>query len=211
MGPFRWAVRLAVVICLVGIAVSAFLCWSVTSFAEGRIYSVEDAPPMRVAVVFGARIYDNGKVSGHLARRLGAALELYQLGKVKKILVSGDNRFTHYNEPERMKEWLVDKGVPESDVKCDYAGRRTLDTCARASGLWNLDEAILVSQRYHLPRALYLAEHFNLKAAGVSCDGEGFYYGKRNQIREMLARVLAWLDVNVLDTEPEVWGKPESI
>lgn len=175
--------------------------------AEGRIYRLEDAPAGEVALVFGARVMKDGDVSWPLKWRLETARDLYEKGLVKRILVSGDNRFSHYNEPEAMKQWLVNNGVPEQDIACDYAGRRTLDSCARAARLWGVrDKVVLVSQAYHLPRALYLAKSWGMDAVAVSAKSGTF---RRDLIRERLARMKAWLDVCVLGTEPGLWGPQE--
>ncbi len=175
--------------------------------AEGRIYRLEDAPAGKVALVFGARVMKDGDVSWPLKWRLETALDLYEKGLVKRILVSGDNRFRDYNEPEAMKRWLVNNGVPEKDIACDYAGRRTLDSCARAARLWGVrDKVVLVSQAYHLPRALFLAKSWGMDAVAVSAKSGTF---RRDLIRERLARMKAWLDVCVLGTEPGLWGPQE--
>lgn len=183
----------------------------IDAHASSRIYGIENCPARRVAIVFGARVYKNGEPCWPLALRLRAAATLYQSGRIEKILVSGDNRRHHYNEPERMRDWLIANGVPENDIVCDYAGFRTLDTCARAQRLWGLESAILVSQRYHLPRALYLAQAFGMDAIGVACDGTGGSESKRDHLREHFARILAWIDVHVLDREPHFWGPEETI
>ena len=180
---------------------------TVMAAGEGRIYRLEEAPAAEVALVFGAHVSEKGDVSWPLEWRLKAAGELYGKGLVKRILVSGDNRRLDYNEPLAMKQWLVDNGVPEDRVACDYAGRRTLDSCARAARLWGLrDRVILVSQAYHLPRALFLAESWGMDAVAVAA-GSGTF--RRDLTRERLARVKAWLDVRVLGVGPTVWGPPE--
>lgn len=178
---------------------------------ETRIFFENDVPPARVAVVFGAKVYPDATVSAYTAQRLSAALRLYRNGRVEKILVSGDNGRMSYNEPAVMKAWLVAAGVPEQDVGCDYAGFRTLDTCARARKVWNLRRAILVTHRYHLPRALFLADAYGLEAVGVACDGRGRFVSKRQRIREPLARLCAWLDVRVLGRGPRFLGRPERL
>jgi len=179
--------------------------------AEGKIFSVGNVPSRRVAVVFGSKVFPDGKLSSSLYLRLKTALELYQSGKVEKILVSGDNRKSHYNEPEKMRDWLLKCGVREEDVSCDYAGFRTLDTCARAAKVWNLKQVTLVTQRFHLPRALYLADAWGLEAIGVSADGTGFSTRRRDLLRETAARTLAWLDINLLDRQPHFLGQPETL
>jgi len=180
---------------------------TVMDAAKGRIYRLEEAPVADVALVFGARVSESGDVSWPLRWRLQTASDLYKEGRVRRILVSGDNRWTSYNEPLVMKRWLMDNGVPENRIACDYAGRRTLDSCARANRLWGIeDKVILVSQSYHLPRALFLAKSWGMDALAVPADRGTF---RRDLIRERIARVKAWLDVNILKMEPAVWGPRE--
>lgn len=197
------------IVVFLGIAVLA-VAWhahsTVLAAGKGRMYKLENAPRAEVALVFGALVTEDG-VSWPLRWRLEAASNLYKKGLVNRILVSGDNRWRDYNEPLAMKQWLVDNGVPEERIACDYAGRRTLDTCARAVRLWGVrDRVILVSQAYHLPRALFLARSWGMDAVAVSADSGTF---RRDLLRERLARVKAWLDVYVLAAEPTLWGPPE--
>lgn len=212
--PKARAKKIALAAAIVGLSLylAAVAMYARVQACGDDLRTVETAAPMRVGIVFGAKVYPDGDASYPLEVRLRAALELYRAGKVKKLLVSGDNRWSHYNEPERMKEWLVAAGVPSEDVGCDYAGRRTLDTCARAAKVWRLEEAILVTQRYHLPRALYLARAWGLRAEGVAADGlERETACRRDRLREIAACVAAWLDVNVFGTQPALLGKPETI
>lgn len=177
------------------------------SAGRGRIYQVESAPKARTAIVFGAAVSAEGHVSWPLQYRLEAARDLYSRGLVSYILVSGDNSRKSYNESDAMKRWLVQAGVPEQRVACDYAGHRTLDSCARAARLWRLrDGVILVSQNYHLPRALYLAKAWGMDATAVAARSGTYRHDRK---REFLARVKAWLDINVLRTEPALWGPEE--
>lgn len=207
----RWLlVGVAATVAVFMLAVTG-IHWRVVSTADGRVYQVSDCPPRRVALVLGAGVLEDGSLSYPLRVRMEAALKLYQADKVEKILVSGDNRWEHYNEPARMREWLIDQRVPGDDVVCDYAGRRTLDSCARAAKLWNLNEIIVVTQRYHLPRALYLAKAWGMNPVGVSADGDGGTAGRRDRLREIAASIVAWLDVNVFGTQPALLGNKESI
>lgn len=175
--------------------------------SEGRVYRLDDVPAAEVALVFGTRVSEDGDVSWPLEWRLKTAGDLYKNGLVERILVSGDNRWREYNEPRAMKRWLMDNGVPEEHIACDYAGRRTLDSCARTARLWGIrDRVILVSQPYHLPRALFLANSWGMDAVAVAADSGTF---RRDLWWERLARVKAWLDVKVLAAEPALWGPQE--
>jgi SanA protein len=131
---------------------------------------------------------------------------------VEKLLMSGDNRFVDYNEPEAMRQYALRLGVPDADIVLDYAGRRTYDTCYRAKQIFEVDSAILVTQGFHLPRALFLCNSFGLKAVGV--EANNYYYLKRLRlvwgIREMLATTQALWDVYVAHPVP-VLGEPEPI
>ena len=152
-----------------------------------------------VAVVFGAGVNANGYPSHVLQDRLTAASELYHTGVVEKILVSGDNRFENYNEPEAMKIFLVNNlDVNEADIVEDFAGRRTYDTCARASQIWSLGKAVLVTQKYHLPRAMYLCEKWGIENIGYSADKREYRAQDWMDLRELIARNWAVLDYYIL-------------
>lgn len=173
-----------------------------------RIYTdVNSIPRARVAVVLGTRVYPSGKPSWVLRDRLDTAIALYRAGKVEKLLMSGDNRFHHYNEPKRMMEYAVKHGVPAEDVAADYAGRRTYDTVYRAKHIFGLDEFIVVSQEFHLDRTLFLCDRLGVKAYGMASKKQ---VGRQTRIREALACVGAVVDVYVRHPKP-VLGKREKI
>jgi len=181
--------------------------------SRGRIYeNAADVPQARVAVVFGAGLYRDGSPTPVLRDRVEAASELYFQGKVEKILMSGDNRFENYDEPTAMHDYAIELGVPEEDIVRDYAGRSTYDTCYRANAIFGLDAAILVTQEFHLPRAIYLCDQLGVKSTGLSADLR--YYLKRSRtfwnIRETLATVTALWDVHVTHPLP-VLGEFEPI
>lgn len=140
--------------------------------------------------------------------RINAAVELYEASKCQWIIVSGDNGNKHYNEPERMKEALVSRGIPEEKVICDFAGFRTLDTIARARRVFMVKEVVIVSQAFHNQRALFLAEHFGLEAVGYDAQPVSFAGGLRTRLREKLARVNTVMDVYLLGTGPRFYGRP---
>jgi SanA protein len=131
---------------------------------------------------------------------------------VEKILMSGDNRFDYYNEPVSMQQYALSLGVPPHAIAMDYAGRRTYDTCYRAKAIFGVEEALLVSQEFHLPRALFLCNVLGMQAAGVESNQRGY----RNRslliwnIREQFATTGAFLDVFVTRPVP-VLGEPEPL
>jgi SanA protein len=163
-----------------------------------KISIVEDAPiGYQVAIVFGAGLLWDGSPTPVLRDRVQAAVELYNQGKVEKLLFSGDNRFENYNEPGAMQGFALDLGVPLEDIVLDYAGRRTYDTCYRAKSIFKLDKALLVTQKFHLPRALFLCNQLGIDSLGVNADlREYSKYSLRSwNIREIFATSSAMWDI----------------
>ena len=117
----------------------------------------------KVALILGAGIRSDGEPSWVLKSRLETGLELYKSGKVNVLLVSGDNRFNYYNEPRVMKKYLIDAGVPESDIVEDFAGRRTLDSCWRAKNVFKASSVTIVTQAFHIPRSVFLCKNVGLQ------------------------------------------------
>ena len=181
-------------------------------YARPKIYTAANVPARRVAIVFGAGLWRNGTATPVLQDRVQAAAALYFAGKVEKLLMSGDNRFVDYNEPAVMRELALSLGVPEQAIVLDYAGRRTYDTCYRAKAIFGMTEAILVTQAFHLPRAIYLCNQLGVDSVGVATDLQ--VYRKSSLVywnmRELLATVAALWDVNISHPVP-VLGDPEPI
>ncbi|MCD4803833.1 MAG: YdcF family protein [Anaerolineales bacterium] len=179
-------------------------------YASSRIYTDDTVAPFRAVIVFGAGLTADGGPTAVLEDRVATAAELYAAGKVEKILMSGDNRFLNYNEPGAMKNYAVQIGVPEEDIILDYAGRRTYDTCYRAKEIFQLSEAILVTQQFHLPRALYTCNLLGLQAVGVSADMRTYFDSDYWSIREIPASLVAFIQVHLTHPEP-VLGDQEPI
>ena len=180
--------------------------------SAGRVYSVEDMPNERAAIVFGAGLWRDGSPTPVLRDRIQTASDLYIQGKVEKLLMSGDNSTTDYDEPTAMKNYAIELGVPEEAIVLDYAGRRTYDTCYRAKEIFRLDSAILVTQEFHLSRALYLCEKLGIQSTGVSADQR--VYLKRSRFfwnaRETLATFTALWDIHIARPLP-ILGEFEPI
>jgi SanA protein len=181
-------------------------------YSLDRIYKEQDAPLSRVAIVFGAGLRRDGTPTPILRDRVKTAADLYFSGKVKKILMSGDNRFEYYNEPESMRQYALSLGVPDAVIAMDYAGRRTYDTCYRAKAIFGASEALLVTQKFHLPRALFLCNALGLKSYGIEADNNR--YRKLSlliwNLREQIATVGAFIDVYWSNPVP-VLGNPEPL
>ena len=180
--------------------------------STGKIFTTEDAPSARAAIVFGAGLQRDGTPSPVLKDRIAAAVQLYHLGKVEKLLMSGDNRFIDYNEPAAMKTYAVSLGVPEEAIALDFAGRRTYDTCYRAKHIFGLDEALLVTQKYHLPRAIFTCQEMGMRVSGVAADLRIYNTHSLRfwSLRELPATMVAIWQVWVSHPLP-VMGDPEPI
>lgn len=179
----------------------------VSWYYEGAIYEPAATPSRRVAIVFGAAVYRSGRLSPVLRDRVDTAVTLYKWGVVEKILMSGDNQFEDYNEPGAMVTYAVEQGVPPEDVQPDFAGRRTYDTCYRARHVFQVETAVLITQDFHLPRALFTCRSLGIDAVGTIADlrsyrGAGWY-----EIRETAATLVALWDV-VRQEPPPVLGEP---
>ncbi len=181
-------------------------------YAQSKTHSPQAAPAAPAAIVFGAGLMRDGSPTPILRDRVASAAELYFTGKVEKLLMSGDNRFIDYNEPQAMKEYALELGVPEQDIILDYAGRRTYDTCYRAKHIFGLQQALLVTQHYHLPRALLTCNGLGLKAEGVQADRRD--YNPRSmrfwRMREIPASLVAFVETFITHPLP-VLGEPEPI
>ena len=129
-----------------------------------------DVPNCDVGIVLGAKIFPSGALSQVLRDRVNKGIELYKAGKVKKLLMSGDNRVSHYNEPQRMAEYAIRAGVSPRDIATDFAGRRTYDSLYRAKHIFGLDDVVIVSQRCHVERALFIADAVGVRAHGLAAD-----------------------------------------
>jgi len=164
-------------------------------------------PEHPVAIVFGAGYWSSGALSDVLRDRLDAAIELYRAGRVRKLLLSGDNRVDDYNEPAKMQEYALAQGIPEADLVLDYAGRRTYDTCYRARDIFRITDAILVSQRYHLPRAIATCNGLGLNTIGYIADRTNYVRIGWYWTREVPALWRAWWDLFIAHPTP-VLGEP---
>lgn len=191
---------LAAVIFLVA---SPFLWRNVVKiYYQRSIYDQTEVPDGHVAVVFGAAIYGNGRLSAVLRDRVDTAIALYKSGQVDRIIVSGDNREADYDEPGAMMAYAIERGVDPADIIADRAGHRTYDTCYRASYVFDVDEAILVTQQFHLPRALLTCEGLGIKVVGAKADQRPYRSAGWYEIRETGATLVALWDVVRRDPPP---------
>ncbi len=181
-----------------------------TSWVTANKHSAEinDLPKAKVALVLGtSNLLSNGQPNLYFKYRIQAAVDLFEKNKVKFILVSGDNRKTNYNEPKRMREALIKKGIPHDRIFLDYAGFRTLASVVRAKEVFGQNAFIVVSQPFHNERAIYIAQNKNLTVYGYDAQKVSAYSGFKTIVREHLARVKMMLDLYILRTEPKFLGE----
>ncbi len=189
-----------------------FIRVSMLMQGRSKTFQPDFVPPAPVALVLGAGLNKDGTPGIVLQDRVKTGVDLYFTGKVSKLLLSGDNSSIYYNEPGAMGAYALSLGVPEEDIVFDYAGRRTYDSCYRAKEIFNVDQMIIVTQAFHLPRALFICNAFEIKSLGVAADDAN--YNRQNYtfwwVREILASVVAAWDVFIAKPSP-ILGNPEPI
>ncbi|HOB81356.1 MAG TPA: ElyC/SanA/YdcF family protein [Peptococcaceae bacterium] len=180
----------------------------VQSVGIKRIVTVEEAPEADAILILGARVYANGHVSLMLKDRLNVGYELYQQGKAGKILLSGDHGQKHYDEVNTMKEYLRGKDLPAEDLFLDHAGFSTYESIYRARDIFQVQKLIIVTQKYHLMRALFIARELGLDAYGVAADRH-IYHGVmlKNELREIAARNKDFLLAKFFQPKPTYLGE----
>ena len=188
----RWLRRLVTSVIILGLLVGLGPMVTVRIASAGRLHSVDDVAAHDVAIVYGAGLSAYDQPSPYLAARLAIARDLYEAGKVKVIMVSGDNLTIEHNEPAAMINWLVKHGIPANKIVADYAGQDTYATCVRADRIFGVKSAILVSQTYHLHRAVATCRMVGLDAVGVgdeSVRADWPMMWLTYQLREVLADI----------------------
>ena len=210
-----WRILLTLlVIGAIGVASIYFINLHVHSVSDDKMQtSITEIPtenPPRIAIVFGAKVWDNGEPSPVLYDRVLTAVELYRAGRVKKLLMSGDNPTANYDEPTAMKKTALELGVPDKDIILDFAGRRTYDTCFRAKEIFEIEKAILVTQEFHQARALYLCNNLGVDSVGITANRRSYEGSDYWKFREFFSVASAWFEMNFLPFEP-IQGNKEPI
>jgi SanA protein len=197
----RWFIITGIIVLLLTIP-RKYLEWRYGS----KIHQSSTAPSKGIAIVFGAGLRRDGLPSNVLADRVRVASELYRQGKVSQLLVSGSVRLPYYDEPTAMRDMAVELGVSPDDIVVDRNGSRTYDTCYHAKHVFNIEEAVLVSQAFHLPRALGICDAIGLDVEGVASDLS--YYNPRSlrywELREIPAALVALWDAYIAKPQPSV-------
>ncbi len=180
---------------------------------KSLIYSsVEETPTKKVALILGTSRYTSwGGTNLFFKYRIQAAADLYNKGKIKHILVSGDNSIRSYNEPREMRKALMNLGVPESAITLDYAGFRTLDSVIRCKEVFSQEEVVIISQRFHIERALFIAEKYKMNAVGFAAQDPPEKYSVKTHFREYFAKTKAVIDLYIINKKPKFLGEKEKI
>lgn len=201
-------ITLSIVFCIL-----LYANWKIPHDTEKFIYNnTDNIPIQKVALVLGAAKYlRSGHINPYFNNRIKAAAELYEAGKVKAFVVSGDNGSSTYNEPADMRDALVELGIPDSVIYLDYAGFRTLDSVVRMNKIFGQESFTVVSQQFHNERAIFLAQHYGLNACGYNAKDVGLArLSYRTIIREKFARVKVFIDI-LFNKKPKFLGEPVEI
>lgn len=184
----------------------------ITASAKPRIYyQLADVPAKKIGLVLGTSKYIGRTLNPYYRYRIEAAKALYDNHKIQILLLSGDNAHRSYNEPWTMKRDMLKAGVPEARIFLDYAGFRTLDSVVRAKEVFDANEFILVTQAFHCERALFIADHTDIDASCFAVPSPKGTAGMKIRLREVFARVKAFLDIYILNERPKFLGPKESL
>jgi SanA protein len=187
-----------------------FITWAnyrIKKDSESLIsYNIKDIPETKTALLLGtSKNLNNGNPNAYFYNRIQATADLYKSGKIKYIIVSGDNSTKDYNEPEDMQLALIKYGIPQDHIFLDFAGFRTLDSVVRAKEIFGQQKIIIVSQKFHNERAVFLAKQNGIEAFGYNAKDVNKYAGFKTNMREYLAKAKAYLDI-ILGVEPKFGG-----
>lgn len=211
---FQWRVALLLLILasvLTPIALNYYVNLVTSNY---RRANVADVPSQPIAIVFGAGVWEDGTPTPMLADRVQAAVDLYKAGRISKILMTGDNSSPDYNEVKVMQEYAAAQGIPVEDITLDYAGFSTYESCYRAKAVFGIAQAVLVTQNFHLPRAVYTCRQLGVEAIGLGTPDWGKFRQStmiRYSFREFLAVLKALWETRVTRPKPTFLGPFEGI
>lgn len=207
MRAFKKLLLFGIITGAVGIFAILFSDWLVESTTEDLVYnSTKDIPFNKTGLLLGtSKTLLNGRTNLYYTYRINAATKLYKSGKIKYILVSGDNGSKNYDEPTTIKKDLVAKGIPSNRIFLDYAGFRTLDSVVRSKEVFGQNSITIISQQFHNERAIFIANRKGIKAVGYNAKDVSRKYGIKVKIRERFARVKMILDI-IIGKQPKFLG-----
>ncbi len=206
---FKFFIRLGLFLLISAIVFAIFSNVFIISKTSSYIYEdINDIPEKEIALVLGTSKRNiNGEANSFFDNRMEAAAQLYHKGKVKGLLLSGDNRTRYYNEPSDMRKALMEKGVPEKAISIDTAGTRTIESVSRCKEIFNHQDVTIITQEFHAFRALYISQYYEMNAIAFPAAEVPVYSSAKVTIREFFARPKALLDLYVLNSYQELGGK----
>ena len=201
-------IKVALITCVLILIAIVYCNVRIQGYAKSRTFdNVEEIPRKHAALLLGtAPTVRNGNPNKYFVYRIDACVKLYNAGKIDKIIVSGDNHHKSYNEPEAMRRALIDRGVSDSDIFRDYAGFRTLDSVVRAKEIFGQASYIIVSQKFHNERAVFIAKWKGIDAIGFNARDAGIKFGIKTRIREVFARCKVYFDL-MIGKQPHFLGE----
>ncbi|AKK72298.1 membrane protein [Chryseobacterium gallinarum] len=190
-----------------GIIFIAWANYSIKKESETSVsYNIADVPETKTALLLGTgKTLNNGMPNAYFYNRIKAAADLYKSGKVKYIIVSGDNSTKDYNEPEDMQLALIQQDVPQDKIILDHAGFRTLDSVVRAKDIFGQTKLVIISQKFHNERAVFLAQQNGIDAFGYNAEDVNKYAGLKTNLREYLAKAKVYWDL-IFGVQPKFGG-----
>lgn len=200
---------------LVCMAAFTWYCnrWVERASADLVFDEASQLPLHKAGLLLGTGKYlgDRQTINPYFKKRIDAAALLYQLGKIKAIIISGDNSKPDYNEPQDMRLALLELGVPDSVIYLDFAGFRTNDSVIRCKDIFGQDEMTIISQRFHNERAVMIAGEYGIKAHGFNAEEVGGKAAQKTNLREYMARVKLFIDLKITHRQPKYLGSPVQI
>jgi len=205
-GKFTKMIKYSIALSLLILVLITVINLLIVSKSRGYIYAdIQKIPNAYTAIVLGALVSNNGQPSDFLKDRMDVAIELYKNKKIKRFLLSGDHGRVDYDEVNAMKNYLISKGIDTKDIFLDHAGFDTYNSMTRAKEIFRINDAIVVSQEFHLSRAVYLARSKGITAYGIKADKRKYTSIKRLRIREVFANVKAFIEV-LINKRPHFSG-----
>lgn len=210
LSSFYKVLRLSLLVIILIIVITNI--WIILA-TSGRVYEdINDIPERKVAIVLGtSKSLISGKDNPYFDGRIKMAAELYRKAKVKHFIVSGDNSEKYYNEPKDMRDALIRLGVPYTAITLDYAGFRTLDSIVRCKKVFDQEEIIIVTQKFHSYRAVFIGSHYDINSIAAGTKDLPLSYSFKVLIREVFARTLTIADLYILRKDPKFLGPKEDL
>lgn len=208
MKSFKKSLIVILTLLLLGLSVIWGLHKYIEISTKALIYDeIEMLPPSSTIIVLGASVFSDGKLSPILKDRIDAGFELFQKNKAKQFLLSGDHKTDDYNEVEAMSNYLIEKGVPKDKILLDHAGYDTYDSMYRSKAVFNISEAIVVTQEFHLPRTLFVAKNLDLNYIGFIAKTRVYKPSLQLLFREKLANIKAVWEI-IMNQGPTTLKNP---